>query len=125
MRKALGVFVSSLSVALFCTVAAAQTDVEADPAHHKTEFENNCVRVIRANFGPHEKSTGFFDAKDVVIVSLTGSQAFKLNFPDGNSVVTPPNQPGQVFWARAGRIQPENIGDARVEFIVVEPKGCN
>jgi hypothetical protein len=100
-------------------------DVEADPAHHKAEFENRCVRVVRAVFGPHEKSAGFFDAKDVVIVNLTGGPGLKLHFPDGKSVDTPPSKPGQVGWARAGRIQPENASDARIEFIVIEPKACN
>ncbi len=104
--------------------AIAQQDVVADPAHHKLEFENNCVRVVRADFGPHEKSAAIFDAADVVIVSLTGSQGMKLNFADGKVVETPGNYPGQVFWAPGGRFQPENAGDTRVEFIVIESKGC-
>lgn len=102
-----------------------QQDVTADPAHHKLEFENNCVRVVRATFGPGERSAGFFDAKAVVIVSLTGSEGTKLNFPDGGSVTTPPTRAGQVYWAPPGRIQPENIGTSRTEIIVIEPKGCS
>jgi hypothetical protein len=125
MRKAVVVSVSSLYLVVFPAIGTAQTDIEADPAHHKLEFENNCVRVVRATFGPHEKSAGFFDAKDVVIVSLTGSPGFKLTFPDGNSINTPPNTPGQVFMARAGRILPENISDSGVQFLVIEPKGSN
>src|SRR5690349_5577261 len=125
MRNSIRNFLSGISVLAFCSHGVAQTDVEADPGHHKPEFENKCVRVVRANFGPHEKSAGFFDAKDVVIVSLTGGQGLKLHFPDGKSIDTAPTSPGQVGWAPAGRIQPENVSDARIEFIVIEPKGCN
>ena len=125
MSKATAVLVSSVAILGFSIFAHAQQDVVADPAHHKLEFENNCVRVVRANFGPGEKAAALFDAKDVVIVSLTGDQGFKLTFPDGNSITTPPDTPGQVYWAPGGRIQPENIGNTRVEFIVIEPKGCN
>lgn len=125
MDKSVCVFVSSVTMLGFCSIAAAQQDVAADPAHHKLEFENKCVRVVRANFGPGEKSAALFEAKDVVIVSLTGSDGFKLTLPDGKSITTPPNQPGEVYWAPVGRIRPENIGNKRVEFIVIEPKGCN
>ena len=127
MPRPLCVLVSSLYVVWFCSVAAAQTDVEVDSAHHKLEFENNCVRVVRANFGPHEKSAALFDTKDAVIVDLTGSEGFKLTFSDGNSITLPANYAGKVSWARAGRIQPENTSDTRVEYIAIEPKGngCN
>ena len=126
MRKALVVFVSGLFVVFgLSTVTCAQQDVAADPRHHKLEFENNCVRVVRVNYAPHEKADAMFDAQAVVLVSLTGSQGLKLSFPDGSSVTTPANYPGQVIWAPKGRIWPENIGDMRVEFIVIEPKGCN
>jgi hypothetical protein len=125
MSKVTSILASYVAILGFSTISSAQQDVVADSAHHKLEFENNCVRVVRANFGPGEKAAALFDAKDVVIVSLTGDEGFKLNFPDGTSITTPPDQPGQVYWAPGGRIQPENIGSNRVEFIVIEPKGCN
>jgi hypothetical protein len=125
MRKAIRALILSAAIVGFSTLAIAQQDVVADPAHHKLEFENKCVRVVRAIFGPGERAADFFDAKDVVIVNLTGSEGLKLTFPDGKSIVTPPSNPGQVNWAPGGRIQPENIGSSRIEFIVIEPKGCN
>jgi hypothetical protein len=125
MRAAAGIFLSSIFVLGLSSMAIAQQDVVADPAHHKLEFENNCVRVVRAKFGPGEKAAAMFDAKDVVIVSLTGSEEFKLTFPDGKTITTPSNYPGQVYWAPGGRIQPENGSDKPVEFVVIEPKGCN
>ena len=125
MSRSQNRFVFAVATLGISTLSFAQQDVVADPAHHKLEFENNRVRVVRANFGPGEKATAPFDAKAVVIVNLTGSEGTKLTFPDGNSVITPPTKPGQVSWAPAGRIQPENIGKTRNEFIVIEPKGCN
>ena len=131
MLRPLCVLVSSLYVVSFCSVAAAQVDVEVDAAHHKLEFENNCVRVVRGNFGPHEKSAAFFDtsgAPGVVIVEITGSERWKTYFPDGNSITAGAKYPGQVWWAPGGgQIQSENTSDSRVEYLVIEPKGkgCN
>jgi hypothetical protein len=113
-----------LYVVSLCSIAAAQTDVEVDPAHNKLEFENNCVRVVRGNFGPREKSAGLFDTKSAVIVELTGSEGWKVSFPDGHSIIAPATHAGHVWWdSGGGRIQPENTSDARVEYIVIELKG--
>lgn len=103
--------------------ATAQSDVEADPAHHRQLFENDKVRVVRVTFGPREKAAAMFDAKEVVIISLTGG-AQRLHFPDGTFADPPPSAAGAAFFAPAGRIQPENLRNARLEFIVVEPKTC-
>ena len=128
MLRPLCALVSSFCFVSFCSIATAQTDVEVDPTHYKLEFENNCVRVVRGNFGPHEKSSAFFDTKDAVIVDLTGSSGWKVSFPDGSSIIPPVKYAGQVSWATGGgRIQDENTSDTRVEFIVIElkGKGCN
>ena len=112
-----------MSLASLTTHATAQSDVEADPAHHRQLFENDKVRVVRVTFGPREKAAAMFDAKEVVIVSLTGG-AQRLYFPDGTFADPPPSVAGAAFFAPAGRIQPENLRNARLEFIVVEPKTC-
>ena len=112
-----------VSLASLTSHAIAQTDVEADPSHHRQLFENDKVRVVRVTFGPREKAAAMFDAKEVVIVSLTGF-AQRLHFPDGTFVDPPPSVAGAAFFAPAGRIQPENLRNERLEFIVVEPKSC-
>ena len=43
MRKALCIAASAISALIFSSVGITQTDVEADPGHHKQEFENKCV----------------------------------------------------------------------------------
>jgi hypothetical protein len=124
-------FARSAATLLFAgaaSTALAQQDVVGDPTHHKTEFENDCVRVVRAIFGPHEKSDGMFDIKSVVIVTLSDGLGFKVIFPDGKSVEPPAQQSGHVGWAPAppgARIGLENTGDSRIEYLVIEPKpGC-
>jgi hypothetical protein len=125
MHTTVGSFICSVVIVGFSAVASGQQDVVVDPTHHKLEFENNCVRVVRAKFGPGEKSAGLFDTTRAVIVELTGSERFKVTFPDGKSVVAPGQPAGGVSWHPAGRIQPENIGTKPVEYLVIEPKGCD
>ena len=102
--------------------AFAQQDVVADARHHKLLFENEKVRVVRAVFGPGEKATAAFDAREVVLVRIKGSGPLSINLPDGKVVAGKAMAPGEAAWAPAGRIQPENKGKERVEFIVIEPK---
>ena len=58
-------------------------------------------------------------AKDAVLVSLKGSKGFRVTFPDGRSVITPPNPPGYVTWAPGIRAMHENIAPANEEHRVV------
>ena len=124
MRRHCHIRTLGFLVAVVTSTALAESDIVVDSRHHKLEFENNCVRVVRATFGPGEKAAGMFDAKAAVIVSVTGSHGFKTTLGDGRVVESPADLPGHVTWVPAGRIQPENTSDAQVEYIVVEPKGC-
>lgn len=102
----------------------AATDLEADPGHHKLEFQNEHFQVNRGFFGPGEIAADFFDAEGVVIVALTPLR-MRLHLPDGKSVDPPPAAAGGVFWAPPGRIRPENLLDQRIEFVIVFPRGSN
>jgi hypothetical protein len=109
------------------SVAGAVTALEADPEHYRFEFENKCVKVMRAIFGPHEKTPAYFDAdSDAVFVSLTASPGIKQIYSNGKSFTPQPFPAGLVTWVYGpGRIMQENTGDTRLEFIIIEPKGCN
>lgn len=102
--------------------ARAADPLQADPGHHKLEFENPQFRVDRGSFGPGEIAADFFDAEGVVIVALTPMRS-RLNFPDGKFIDAPPVPAGAVFWAPPGRIRPQNLLDQRVEFVIVIPRG--
>jgi hypothetical protein len=58
-------------------------------------------------------------AKDAVFVSLKGSKGFRVIFPDGRSVITPPNPPGHVTWVPGIRAMHKKIAPANEEHRVV------
>jgi quercetin dioxygenase-like cupin family protein len=106
----------------FCLAgpALAQDAVKADPKHYKVEFENNQIRVLRINYGPHEKSV-MHDHPANFAVFLTDGQA-KFTLPDGK-VIEQPIKAGTTQWDGGGKHLPENAGDKPFEVIVVELKG--
>jgi quercetin dioxygenase-like cupin family protein len=122
--KGLVAYCTLLGGLAYSTAVPAVTDLEADPSHHKLEFQNEYFQVNRGFFGPGEMAADFFDAEGVVIVALTPLK-FRLHFPDGKFVEPPPQPAGAVFWAPPGKIRPENLSDQRVEFIIVIPRGSN
>ena len=121
--------IKALLVIVFGLLASGGTvrgadPLEADPTHHKLEFENPHFRVDRGFFGPGEIAADFFDAEGVVIVALTPMR-MRLHLPDGKFVDPPPAPAGAAFWAPPGKIRPENLLDQRLEFVIVIPRGDN
>jgi len=124
-------YVTSLSFLLagltgligFGEPARAASDLEADPAHHKLEFENEYFWVNRGSFGPGEIAADFFDAEGVVLVALTPMRT-RLHLPDGKFVDPPPAPAGCALWAPPGKIRPQNLLDQRAEFVIVTPRGA-
>ena len=109
---------------LFCaltyyTPVFAQDAVKVDPAHHKVEFENDQVRVLRIKFGPGETSV-MHDHPCLVAIGLTDS-ALLFHFPDG-SIRNAALKKGQVIVAKPTTHQPENQTSEASEVIVVELK---
>jgi quercetin dioxygenase-like cupin family protein len=118
MRRAL---LSVLVLLLLGTAAPAfaQDPVKADPKHYKLEFENDQVRVLRINYGPHEKSV-MHEHPDAFAVFLTDGQA-KFTLPDGTTQA-PPMKAHSTLWTPAGKHLPENTGDKPFELVLVELK---
>ena len=93
-----------------------------DPQHYHVEFENEYVRVIRVNIGPHEKlrmhkhpDTG------AILVHLT-DQNMRLTLADG-TVRSSRYAAKQVRWVEPGTAhQDENLSDTPLQFIRVELK---
>ena len=90
-----------------------------DPKHYKVEFENDKVRVLRIKYGPGEKSV-MHDHSEGVVVILNDQKA-KFTQPNGESFTTSPKA-GTVFWSKATRHLPENIGSVTTEVIQIELK---
>jgi len=94
---------------------------KADPKHHRVEFENDWVRVIRFRIPPHEK-TALHDHPSVVVLYLTDGD-LKVTTPDGKVSEAHPKA-GAAGWRGPIAHTVENIGAKPVEGIGVEPKGA-
>ncbi len=93
--------------------------VKLDPKHYKVLIDNDEVRVLRAKYGPHEKSV-MHEHPASVAVFMTDGQA-KFTLPDGTSQDSS-MKAHDAIWADAGKHLPENVGDTPFEVIVIELK---
>jgi hypothetical protein len=103
------------------TGAAATTldSVKLDPKHYKVVIDNDQVRVLRAKYGPHEKSVMHEHPASVAVFMSDGHIKFTL--PDGTSQDNN-SKAHDATWADAGKHLPENAGDKPAEVIVIELK---
>ena len=93
--------------------------VTADPKHYKVEFENERVRVVRARYGPREKSV-MHSHPELVCTFLTDSH-FRFTYPDGKSEEINAKA-GDILPHEAFEHLPENVSDRPFEAILVELK---
>ena len=101
-------------------ILRAQDAAQVDAKHYTVALENDQVRVLKAHYGPGEKST-MHSHPNTVAVFVTDAKG-KFTFPDGKS---------QDFNAKAGDVMssnanvhlPENTGDNAFHVVVVELKG--
>jgi quercetin dioxygenase-like cupin family protein len=109
------------AVALFGggALTRAQDAVKVDAKHYTVAYQDDHVRVLKAHYGPGEKSV-MHSHPDTVAVFLSEAKG-KFNFPDGTS---------KDFNAKAGDVihnaatvhLPENTGDQPFDVVVVELK---
>jgi quercetin dioxygenase-like cupin family protein len=111
--------VAVLGFAAFFAPVKAQDAVKVDPKHYKVEFENDEIRVLRVNYGPHEKSVMHEHPRNFAIF-LTDGQA-RFTMPDGKTQDVP-IKAGTTQWDAGGKHLPENMGDKPFELLVVEFK---
>ena len=92
---------------------------KVDAKHYTVELENDQVRVLRAKYGPHEKSE-MHAHPPLIGVMMTDGQ-IKMSYPDGRT---------EVITAKAGDILnmpalvhcPENLTDQTFEVVLIELK---
>ena len=108
-------------VGLGASPAAAQDldAVKADAAHHKVEFENDQVRVVRYVIAPGDKTANHSHPNNVNIF-LADANA-KITTPDGKTAEIH-GKAGAVAWRSPITHVVENTGDKPIEGILVEPK---
>lgn len=109
----------SLFVMACAVPALAQDPVKVDPNHYKVEFENASVRILRVKVGPGEKSVMHRHPNAVAIFQTNGR--IKFTFPNGKTEERDITA-GTTLWTPAIKHQPENIGSAEFEVILVELK---
>jgi quercetin dioxygenase-like cupin family protein len=111
-------------LALVCrgTPPAAAQDldaVKADAAHHKVEFENDQVRVVRYAIAPGDKTANHSHPNNVNIF-LTDVNG-KVTTPDGKTTEVHAKA-GAVAWRTPTTHVVENAGDKPIEGVLIEPK---
>src|SRR3977135_4687071 len=88
----------ALSMVVVClcsaTILSAQDAVKADPKHYTVGSEKDQVRILKAHYGPHEKSV-MHSHPNTVAVFLTDAKG-TFTFPDGKK---------QDFAVKAGDSQ--------------------
>src|ERR1700739_5037937 len=111
-----GVFVCACMVPLLW----AQDAVKVDPKHYTVVSENDQVRILKAPYGPHEKSVMHSHPAAVAVFLTDGTG--KFTFPDGKTQEFN-GKAGDVMYNAATTHLPENTGDKAFDVIVIELKG--
>lgn len=124
-RRAVAALIPVVSLSLLAPspILAQPADLDsptADAAHHKVEFENERVRVVRWSLAPHEK-TALHQHPALVSVLLTDMNA-KATAPDGKTSEIHAKA-GSAAWRGPVTHVVENVADQPVAGILVEPKG--
>lgn len=93
--------------------------VKVDPKHHKVEFENDHVRVVRW-FVPVGGKTLKHSHPDSLNINLTDYNG-RVTAPDGKTFDVH-DKAGSVSWRPALIHVVENTGGQPMEGIIVEPR---
>jgi len=93
--------------------------IKLDPKHYSVVLENDEVRVLRAKYGPHEKSV-MHEHPASVAVSMTDYHV-KMTAGDGKSQDLS-SKAHDATWTEPGKHLPENLSDKPMEVIVIELK---
>jgi len=120
MRIPLGLCSLALACLSLARIVSAQDAVKVDPKHYTVITENDQVRILKAHYGPHEKSVMHSHPATAAVFLTDGNGQF--TFPDGKT---------QTFNVKAGDAQyeaavthlPENTSDTAMDVIVIELKG--
>ncbi len=123
MHPSTAKFAILIGVSLACLPASAADDLDsprADPAHHKVEFENDQVRVVRYVIPPGETAL-LHSHPALVNVFLTDGE-LKATAQDG-STSDIHARGGTAAWRGPTVHTVVNVGPGAFEGVLVEPKG--
>src|SRR5258708_39206642 len=106
-------------LAIAVPAAMAQDPTKVDAKHYKAEFQNSRVRIVRAHYGPHEKSV-MHSHPDLVAIFQTDGRV-KFTYPGGKTEERE-TKAGTALFTPAVTHLPENLTDREMEVILVELK---
>jgi hypothetical protein len=112
-----------LGAALGCCYAStlmAEDAVKVDPKHYTVLIDNARVRVLKAHYGPHEKSV--MHSHPATVAVFLGPSNGRFTFPDGKTQEFA-SKLGDVQYSAAATHLPENTGDQPFDVVVIELKG--
>jgi mannose-6-phosphate isomerase-like protein (cupin superfamily) len=99
----------------------AQDAAKADPERYRVEFENDQVRVLRINYGPHHKGV-MHEHPASIAVWVTDAKATITTAGVTEEVDA---KAGDVTWMDATKHQGENTSDQPFEVMTaVRGRGC-
>src|SRR5438552_17108817 len=117
MKRVILSVVAVVALAGAAVVLRAQDAAKVDPKHYTVAFENDQVRVLKAHYGPGEKSV-MHSHPNTVAVFLTDAKV-RFTFPDGKSKELN-GKAGDVNFDPAKVHLPENPGDKALDVVGVE-----
>jgi quercetin dioxygenase-like cupin family protein len=109
----------AVAVLLLAGAAFAQDATKVEPAHYRVAFENEYVRVVDIQYGPHEKSAMHSHPAGVAVYITEGH--FRFTDPDGNVVEAHAN-PGEARFFPAFKHKVENLSDKPFDGVYIEVK---
>lgn len=120
MRATLALCVGMLCLGL-ASIVLAQDATKVDSKHYTVVSNDNAyARIVKAHYGPGEKSV-MHSHPDLVAVFLTDGKV-KFSYPDGKTEERTVKA-GDAMFTPATVHLPENIGDKAFDVILVEFKG--
>ena len=106
-----------MALFLIANFSLVQEATKVDSTNYKIEFENDQVRVIRINYGAHEKSIMHEHTPGALVFITDGEGRF--TYPDVKTEESNWNA-GEVGWSFGEKHLPENLSDEPYELILVE-----
>src|SRR5437762_13797103 len=97
MKRVISSVVAVVALAGAAVNLQAQDAAKVDAKHYTVAFENDRIRVLKAHYGPGEKST-MHSHPNAVAVFLTDAKG-RFTFPDGKSEDFN-GKAGDVIWNR-------------------------
>lgn len=110
----------SIVLVVMAQAAPAGNAVDVDPEHHKVEFENEQVRVVRMIYSPGYKTPMHSHLPGVTVI-LSGAKVRSWSQNGEQSEAEP--KAGEVSWSDGGQSHANQVLEgARLELIRVELK---